>query len=44
MEVSEQPVQIYGWVGDTKSKTRRDFRAFGVRNNTEWSDPEQNFR
>jgi len=42
VELSEQPVEIYGWVGDTPSDKRRDFRIVGVRNNTEWTDPEYN--
>ena len=40
---SEEPIEIYGWVGDTRSKTRKDWRIFGVRNNEDWKDPEQNF-
>ena len=32
--ISNTPVkQIYGWVGDTRSDFRRDFRLAGVRNN-----------
>ena len=40
---SEEPIEIYGWVGDTPSKTRKDFRIFGVRNNEDWTDPDKNF-
>ena len=40
---SEEPIEIYGWVADTRSKTRKDFRIFGTRNNEDWTDPEQNF-
>ena len=42
LTVTEEPVEIYGWVGDTRSKTRKDFRIFGVRNNEEWTDPDNN--
>ena len=42
LTVTDEPIEIYGWVGDTRSKTRKDFRIFGVRNNEEWSDPDQN--
>lgn len=29
----QTPKNIYGWVGDTRSKFRRDFRLAGVRDN-----------
>ena len=39
---SEAPIQIYGWVGDTPSKIRKDFRSIGHRNNTQSADPNDN--
>ena len=39
---SETPVKIYGLIGDSQSKVRRDFRIVGARNNTQWTSPDQN--
>ena len=34
--VTDQPPKnIYGWIGDNRSRFRRDFRLAGVRNNEE---------
>jgi len=36
------PVEIYAWVGDTRARTRRDWRIFGVRGNEKFTSAEDN--
>ena len=44
IQTSEPPVKIFGLIGDSQSKLRRDFRIVGARNNTQWTDQDQNLK
>ncbi|CBY32164.1 unnamed protein product [Oikopleura dioica] len=41
-QTSQMPVEIYAWVGDTRARTRRDWRIFGVRGNEKFTSAEDN--